>query len=339
MLDTLETLCCLDGVSGMENEIRDYILERAMPHADEIRTDSMGNLILFKKGRKSTEEKIMFCAHMDEVGLIITHITDDGYLRFAFAGGVDRRVIMGKRVYVGPQRVPGFIGTKAFHLTSAEQRKNIPPVSEMFIDIGVSTRAEAEELVNLGDCAAFDDTVIRFGDGFIKAKAIDDRVGCATMLHLLESELPCDCWFAFTVQEEVGCRGASVAANIVDPDIAIVLEGTTAADLAGVRGADRVCWLGGGIVIPFMDGGTIYDRSLYKELTALAEANSIPWQTKTRVAGGTDASVIQRQGAGTRVGAISVAVRNLHSPACVAKINECEAQYELARLFLESKAI
>lgn len=338
MLDTLEILCCLDGVSGAEKEVRDYILERALPLADEIRTDPMGNLLVFKKGKVQPDERIMFCAHMDEVGLIITHITDDGYLRFAFAGGIDRRVLMGKRVFVGPQRVPGFIGTKAIHLTTAEQRKNIPPLSEMFIDIGADSRPEAEELVRLGDCVAFDDTVICFGNNYIKAKAIDDRVGCATMLKLLESELPCDCWFAFTVQEEVGCRGASVASNIIDPDIGIVLEGTTAADLAGVRGVDRVCALGEGIVLPFMDGGTIYDRGLYKELAALAEANNIPWQTKTRVAGGTDASVIQRQGMGTRVAAISVAVRNLHSPACIAKIEECEAQWKLASLFLESKA-
>ena len=335
MLDTLETLCCLDGVSGAEKEIRDYILERAMPLADEIRTDLMGNLIFFKKGAKQPQQRIMLSSHMDEVGLIITHIEDSGYLRFAFAGGVDRRVLMGKKVYIGAQRVPGFIGTKAMHLTTGEQRKVIPELSEMFIDIGVSSRQEAEELVAVGDCAAFDDAVIRFGDGYIKAKAIDDRVGCAAMLKLLESDLPCDCWFAFTVQEEVGCRGASVAANIVDPDIAIVLEGTTAADLAGVRGADRVCSLGGGVVIPFMDGGTIYDRALCRQLAALAEAKGIPWQTKTRVAGGTDASVIQRQGSGTRVAALSVAVRNLHSPACVAKIDDCEAQWKLANLFLE----
>ncbi len=338
MLDTMETLCCLDGVSGLEDEIRDYILERVMPLADEIRTDALGNLLVFKKGRKSTQEKLLFCAHMDEVGLIITGITPEGYLRFSCVGGIDRRVLLGQKVFIGSQRVPGYIGTKAFHLTTAEQRKKIPALKEMFIDIGVTSQEKAEELVSIGDCAAFDDAVIRFGDGFVKAKAIDDRAGCAVMLKLLESELPCDCWFAFTVQEEVGCRGASVAAHILDPDIAIVLEGTTAADLAGVRGADRVCALGEGVVIPFMDGGTIYHPALYKQLTALAEANNIPWQTKTRVAGGTDASVIQRQGSGTRVAALSVPVRNLHSPACVAKISDCEAQYTLAAFFLEEMA-
>ncbi len=338
MLDTLETLCCLDGVSGAETEIRDYILERAMPLADEIHTDAMGNLLVFKKGLRTPDQKIMLCAHMDEVGLIVTQITDKGYLRFAACGGIDARVLMGRKVYIGAARVLGYIGTKAIHLTNKEQRKTVPEISSMYIDIGVTNKQEAEELVSVGDWVAFDDTVIRFGDGLIKAKAIDDRCGCAVMLKLLESELPCDCWFAFTVQEEVGCRGASVAANIIEPDIALILEGTTAGDIPGVEGAARTCELGGGIVIPFMDGGTIYDRFLYNKLTALAEEKGIKWQTKSRVAGGTDASVVQRSGKGCRVAALSVAVRNLHSPVCVAKISECEDQLCLAKAFLEEMA-
>lgn len=338
MLDTMETLCCLDGVSGSEGEIRDYILERALPLADEIITDAIGNILVFKKGAKAPAQKLMLCAHMDEVGLIITHITPDGYLRFDTAGGVDRRVLPGKKVYVGAERVPGFIGTKAFHLTTAEQRKTIPPMKDMFIDIGAQNADAAKQLVAVGDWVAFDDTVIRFGDGFIKAKAIDDRCGCATMLTLLEEDLPCDCWFAFTVQEEVGCRGAVVAANIIEPQIALILEGTTAGDLAEAEGAARTCELGSGVVIPFMDGGAIYDRGLYDMLGELAEKNDIRWQTKTRVAGGTDASVVQRSGSGCRVAALSVPVRNLHSPACVARVDECEAQYRLAKLFLEAMA-
>lgn len=336
MLDTMETLCCLDGVSGSENEVRDYILERVLPLADEIITDAIGNLLVFKKGARTPAEKLMFCAHMDEVGLIVTHITDDGYLRFAAAGGIDRRVLPGKKVYVGTERVPGFIGTKAFHLTTAEQRKTLPPMKDMFIDVGAADAQSAKQLVSIGDCVAFDDAVIHFGDCFVKAKAIDDRCGCASMLKLLEQELVCDCWFAFTVQEEVGCRGAVVAANIIQPDVAIILEGTTAGDLPDAEGAARTCELGGGIVLPFMDGGAIYDRALYEKLGSLAEKNGIRWQTKTRVAGGTDASVVQRSTGGCRVAAISVPVRNLHSPSCVARISECEDQYRLAKLFLEA---
>lgn len=338
MLDTMETLCCLDGVSGREDEVREYILERVMPFADEIRTDAMGNLMVFKKGACKPKQRVMLAAHMDEVGLIITEITEDGYLRFDAVGGIDRRVLIGKRVFVGSVRMLGVIGSKAIHLTTAEQRKTLPKLSDMYIDIGAKGKLEAESMVQLGDTAAFDDSVIRFGDGFIKAKAIDDRVGCAAMLELIESQLPCDCWFAFTVQEEVGCRGAAVAARSIQPDVALVLEGTTAADIPGVSGADRVCQLGKGVVIPYMDKGTIYDRELYSMLCRLADENGIAWQTKSRVAGGTDASAIQRSGAGVRVAAVSVAVRNIHSPACVVKAEECEAQLKLARLFLKEFA-
>lgn len=338
MLDTMETLCCLDGVSGAEDEVREYILERVMPFADEIRTDAMGNLMVFKKGSSKPKQRVMLAAHMDEVGLIITDITEDGYLRFDTVGGIDRRVLIGKRVFVGAVRTLGVIGSKAIHLTTSEQRKTLPKLSDMYIDIGARDKAEAETVVQLGDTAAFDDSVIRFGDGYIKAKAIDDRVGCAVMLELIESQLPCDCWFAFTVQEEVGCRGAAVAARSVQPDLALVLEGTTAADIPGVSGADCVCRLGKGIVIPYMDKGTIYDRELYRTLCRLADENKIAWQTKSRVAGGTDASAIQRSSAGVRVAAVSVAVRNIHSPACIVKAAECQDQLRLARLFLQELA-
>lgn len=338
MLDTMETLCCLDGVSGCEDEVREYILERVMPFADEIRTDPMGNLMVFKKGACTPAKRVMLAAHIDEVGLIVTEITEDGYLRFDTAGGIDRRVLIGKRVFVGSGRVLGVIGSKAIHLTTAEQRKTLPKIKDMYIDIGAGNKEEAQALVQLGDTIAFDDAVIRFGEGFIKAKALDDRVGCAAMVELIESQLPCDCWFAFTVQEEVGCRGAMTAARSIEPEVALILETTTAADIPGVSGADQVCQLGKGVVIPFMDRSSIYDRELYQLLGKLAEENDIPWQTKTRVAGGNDASQFQRAGTGARVAAVSVAVRNIHSPASVAKISECEDQLKLARLFLKEMA-
>ena len=338
MLDTLETLCCLEGVTGGEDEVRDYILERAMPHADEICTDALGNLMVFKKGAVMPAKRVMLCAHMDEVGLIVTSVTDEGYLRFSQAGGLDRRVILGKKVYVGPGRVLGVVGSKAVHMTTAEQRKKLPEMRDMYIDIGAASREEAEKLVHIGDLAAFDDTVVRFGDGFIKAKAIDDRVGCASMLKLIEGDIPCDCWFAFTVQEEVGTRGAAVAAKSIKPDVALILEGTTAADIPGAEGAERVCELGKGVVIPFMDRGTIYDKTLFKTLTRLAEENEVPWQTKSKISGGTDASAVQRSDSGVAVAAVSVPVRNIHSPACVAKCAECEDQLRMARLFLAEMA-
>ena len=336
LLDTVKTLCYLSGVSGCEDEVRDYILERAMSAADEIHTDAMGNLMVFKKGRRTPQRRVMLCAHMDEVGLIVTGIRDEGYLRFGAVGGIDRRVLIGKRVFVGRDRVPGVIGIKAYHLVSRDEEKNVPALDEMYIDIGARSADEAKKQVKLGDAVVFDDTVVEFGEGFLKAKALDDRVGCAVMLQLMETELPCDTWFAFTVQEEVGCRGGKVAGYTVDPQVALILEGTTAADLPGVDEGKRICAPGDGPVIPFMDGGTLYSRGLYAMLTKLADDNGIKWQTKQRIAGGTDASAVQRSRSGVDTAALSCALRNIHSPACVAKISDIDGMYRLAELFLEN---
>lgn len=338
MLDTIKTLCALSGVSGAEDEVRDYILERAMRFADEIQTDAMGNLLVFKKGAVQTAQRIMLCAHMDEVGMIVTGYGDDGYLKFDFVGGVDRRVILGKRVYVGKARIPGVIGVKAYHLVKRGEEKSVPKTDELYIDIGAKTTDEAKKLVELGERCVFDDSVLEFGNGYLKAKAIDDRFGCAAMLKLLEEELPCDTWFAFTVQEEVGCRGAHGAAFKLAPDIALVLEGTTAADLPSVEESKQICRLGNGPVITFMDRGTIYDVQLRKTLVCLADANGIAWQTKEMIAGGTDASVVQRSREGVRTAIVAAAVRNIHSPACVAHIGDMENALVLARLFLKEMA-
>jgi len=338
MLDTLKTLCYLSGVSGFEDEVRDYILERVLPHAESISTDPMGNLIVFKKGTVEPKQKIMVCAHMDEVGLIVMGITDEGYLRFGCVGGIDRRVLIGKKVYVGTDRIPGIIGIKAIHQTTHEEEGKVPDVEDLYIDIGCYDKESAEKLAALGDFCCFDDTVVEFGNGWLKAKAIDDRVGCAAMVKLIESPLPCDAWFVFSVQEEIGARGAGVAAHRLTPDISLVLEGTTATDVPGIPAAKRICTAGNGIVIPFMDSGTVYDKEMYAALSAIAEEKGIKWQTKTRVAGGTDGYSIQRSRAGVHTAAVSCAVRNIHSPACVLKISECEDMLTLAKAFLEKCA-
>jgi endoglucanase len=336
VLDTVKKLCSLSGVSGTEDEVRDYIISRVSPYADEIKTDSMGNLLVFKRGARAPEKKVMLAAHMDEVGLIITSVEDDGYLRFSCVGGIDRRVLIGKRVFIGENKVPGITGIKAYHLVSASEEKNVPKVDEMYIDIGADSREAALELVSLGDTASFDGTCYEFGDGYLKAKAIDDRAGCSVMIKLLERDLPVDTWFAFTVQEEVGTRGATVAAYTIDPEIALILEGTTAADLPEVDGGKRICTLTDGVVIPFMDGGTIYDRALVAKLGALADEAGIPHQTKQRIAGGTDASVIQRSRTGTAAAAVSCAVRSIHSPVSVARCADLENMLKLAELFLKN---
>jgi len=338
MLETVKTLCRLSGVSGFEDEVRDYILTRALPYADGVETDAMGNLVIFKRGAVTPAKKVMLCAHMDEVGLIVTGIDEDGYLKFGFVGGVDRRVVLGRTVFLGPGRVPGVIGVKAYHLVSKEEEKTVPKTDELYIDIGAENRAQAEKLVSLGDYGVFEYTVTEFGASFLKAKAIDDRLGCAAQLKLIESDLPCDCHFAFTVQEEVGTRGAKTAAYAVQPEVCLVLEGTTAADIPGSTAANEVCRLDGGVVIPFMDKGTIYDPGLYKGLTALAEEKGVKWQTKRMIAGGTDAGAIQRSLGGVRTAGLACALRNIHSPACVANTADFEPMRRLAYYFLEKVA-
>lgn len=338
MLDTLKTLCILSGASGCEDEVRDYILERVMPHVDSVTTDTMGNLIVTKKGKVTPARKLMLAAHMDEVGIIITQIGENGFLHFDFVGSVDRRVVIGKRVYIGKNGIRGVIGIKPVHLLEKGEEKTVPKLDDMYIDIGAKSKEEAEALVSLGDEGVFEDSVLEFGNGFLKAKAIDDRVGCAAMIKLIEGDLPCDCTFAFTVQEEVGTRGAQIAAARVQPDVAIILEGTTAADLPGVDGGKRICRLGGGLVLPFMDKGTLYTPRLWKLATEIADQNNIQWQTKTRIAGGTDARVIQRGGAGCEVVAISAPIRNIHSPASVAKVPDFADMPKLALALLEALA-
>jgi endoglucanase len=173
---------------------------------------------------------------MEEVGVIVAGVTDDGYLRFACVGGIDRRVLFGKTVLIGKNSVFGVVGNKAVHLFKKEEREKIPPLEDMYIDIGASGREEALGLVSLGDTGVFGGDAALFGDGFIKARALDDRFGCAVLLKLLESPLPVDCTFVFTAQEEVGTRGALTASFGVAPDIALVVEGTTAADFPPSRG-------------------------------------------------------------------------------------------------------
>lgn len=338
MLNYVKELCALSGVSSFEEEVRAFIRHKAEAQTQDIRVDAMGNLIVFKKGTKATGNKLMLCAHMDEVGFIIKSITDDGYLKFDTVGGIDRRVIIGKSVLVGPQKWPGVIGLKAYHLVSAEEEKTVPKLEDLYIDIGAATREIAAAQVEIGDCACFAGDVLEFGDGMLKAKAIDDRVGCAVLLELLEEDLPMDCTFVFTVQEEVGTRGAFGAAFSITPEIALVLEGTTAADLPGMTDYKKVTWPGKGPVIALMDGGTIYDRALFELLRDLADQNNIPWQMKHYISGGNDASAVQKTKAGVRVAAISAAVRYLHTGSSVACIRDFDHILALAHRFIEAVA-
>jgi len=338
MLKLLEKMCALGGISGSEDEVRDFIKACASKYTDDIKTDVLGNLIVFKKGRKHDVPKLMIAAHMDEVGFMIESVDSDGFLKFAPVGGIDPRVTLGRKVYVGEKKIPGVMGLKAIHLTTAEERKDVPKWKNLYIDIGARDKEEALKKVSIGDAVVWDSDFVRIGKKLVKAKALDDRFGCALMLKLLEKDLPMDCSFVFTVMEEVGTRGALGSAFSVKPDLALVLEGTTSADTAKVDEAKKVTCLGKGPVLGFMDAGTIYDRGLFESLRDLADENDIPWQIKGRIAGGTDARAIQRSRAGVRVASISAPCRSIHSPNSVADIEDIENSYRLAQLFIEAVA-
>ncbi|GHU60952.1 hypothetical protein FACS1894171_2890 [Clostridia bacterium] len=219
-------------------------------------------------------------------------------------------------------------------MTEESDRASVPRVEELCIDIGCTTQDEALEFVSPGDPVVFDSDFRLFGQGYVKARAIDDRLGCAVLCKLIEDEPPVDAWFAFTVQEEVGLRGAAVAANRLSPDMALVIEGTTAADGPDTEEHKRVCALGKGAVVPFMDRSTIYDRAMCEAIREAADRHGIPWQLKKYVSGGTDAAALQRSGAGVKVAAIAAPVRNIHSPCCVAFVSDCEAVYNLTREYM-----
>ena len=329
MIPLIKELCEVNGTSGREESVRELIITK-LPNDVFYETDNMGNLIVHKKGAKTSENKMMICAHMDEVALIITYICDDGLLKFDAVGGIDPAVLIGRSVLISNGTI-GVIALKHIHLCSSDERSRIPKITELFIDIGSSTKDESEKHVSLGDIAYFNSDFVEFGTNGsrVKAKALDDRVGCALMLKLINSDLPYDMDFAFTVQEEIGARGAFTATYAIDPDIAIILETTTAGDICGVEKEKKACILGSGPVVSYMDRGTVYDYSLYKKAMSIANENGIKAQTKTLVAGGNDSQAVQRVGDGVRVMAVSVPCRYLHSPACVIEKSDLDSTLKL----------
>jgi endoglucanase len=329
LFDTLKTLCELNGTSGREDAVREEILRRIDGKCDSCQVDPMGNIIVFKKGAKRRPQKLLLDAHMDEVGFMVTGYTEDGMLRFQTVGGMIPTVILGRSVSVGEKGYIGVIGTKPIHLQSKEERGTVVPVDKLYFDIGAEDTEDVKKYVEIGDSAYFVSDYREFGEDMVKAKAIDDRIGCAVLIELLQQDLEYDTWFSFSVQEEVGCRGAAAVAYTVQPDLAVCIEGTTASDVAGVTGDKRVCEVGKGAVVSFMDHGTIYDRALYQEVRGIADQCGIPNQTKTMVAGGNNSGKIHLSAGGVRTTAVSVPTRYIHSPSSVAKKSDMQAVYDL----------
>ncbi|HEZ7988689.1 MAG TPA: M42 family metallopeptidase [Ruminococcus sp.] len=334
MIKTLKELCLLNGISGDESCVREYIIEKIRDKCD-YSVDNLGNITAFRKGKKTPEKKLMIAAHMDEVGLIVTSVRSDGTLTFETVGGIDSAVIIGKRVKIGKNGLSGVVGSKAIHKLSAEEREKAPKISDLYIDFGAADKAEAEKYVSAGECVYFDSEFMEFGNNRIKSKAIDDRAGCALMLRLIEEEPEYDTFFVFNVQEEIGLRGSTVSAFSLQPDIAIVLEATTAADIDGADGAAKVCTINGGPVVSFMDRSTMYDKELYKTAFETAKENGIKCQTKSMIAGGNDSGAIHISGKGVRTIAVSLPCRYLHSPSCVISKQDFDDAYRLVKLMMK----
>lgn len=332
-IELLKELCSSNGISGNEKNVRDIIISEIKDYVTEYHIDNLGNIIAFKEGKKRAEKKLMISAHMDEVGFIVTDITSDGLIKFDEVGGIDRRVLLGRRVIIENKTV-GVIGVKPIHLCNSDEKKKIPSYDSMYIDIGADSKEEAEKFVSLGDNIAFES--FYEDNGFtIKSKALDDRAGCFLMTEMIKSELEYDMYFTFVTQEEVGLRGSKVAAYTVNPDFAIVLESTTAADVPDVSVEKQVCSVGNGAVIGYMDRRTIYDRGMIERAKILSENNNIKLQFKKAVAGGNDAGSIHESRGGVRTLAISLACRYLHSSLSLIAKSDLDDVYNLALLLSE----
>lgn len=336
-IELLKALCCVPGPTGSEERVLDFIREQlADIEGVEISCDRVGNMTVRLPGCGKDEcSSVMVSAHMDEVGMIIKEITDEGYLKFANLGGIDPRVLCGRHVTVMGRDgdLPGVIASKAIHHQTPEERRAVTTVDKMYISIGAESREDAEKYVSVGDSATFDSDFIRFGRGKLKGKAIDDRLGCAVIIETLRrlvdegKKLPYDVYFCFTAREEIGLSGAQTTAQRLCPDVAIVLESTAVADIAGVADNSRVAVQGGGGAISLADRSTLYDRELVRLALDTAAAQGIPAQVKRLVSGGNDAGHIHKSGKGVRALAISCPTRYIHSASCVAD----EADYEAIR--------
>ncbi len=330
----LEKLSNAAGPSGNEDAVRDIVLETIRPHVDEITVDSMGNVIARKAKRPAAsagrsdslltmlhqaatgggEPRVMLAAHMDEVGVMVTGYTAEGGIKFRYVGGIDDRIMPGLRVQLGKDGIVGVVGLKAIHLTKPADRERPTPRESLIIDVGAASRSEAEGIAPLGTYGTFMAEYRRLGR-LVSGKAFDDRAGCAVLAELLQGKpYPFDLYGVFTVQEEVGLRGAGTAAHRTDPSCAFVLEGTICDDLPKKKDQSPTTRLGFGPAISVMDRSAIADRRLVDHLTAAAERAGIPYQFKQPGVGGTDAGSIHLTREGVPSAAVSVPCRYIHAP-------------------------
>jgi putative aminopeptidase FrvX len=318
-LKLLERLTNVIAVSGDEGEVRKIVLEEIKPYADDVKVDAMGNILATKPGRGAKRTRVMVDAHMDEVGFMIVADDSEGLYRFEAIGGIDVRHLVGKQVFVGKERTQGVIGGKPIHLMDHDEYTRKVPIDGLRIDLGLTGKAK------VGDRAGFATQFRRVGPS-IMAKSIDDRIGVATLIELVKNApANIDLCAAFTVQEEIGLRGAKVAAQYFNPDMAIAVDSTPANDLPAYDGSENISYntkLGLGPAIYIADGSTLHDARLVRFLQEVAEAESIPFQLRQPGGGGTNSGAIQKALAGIPTVSVSVPHRYTHSPVSISRVDD-----------------
>lgn len=336
----LEELSNAFGPSGSEDEVRRLLARALRDKVDDLQTDALGNLIAFKQGTGPEPRlKVMVDAHTDEVGLMVTRIEKSGLLGFRAVGGIDDRLLPAKGVIVGPKRHPGVVLTPPIHLVKEEQRKQVTKTEQMMIDIGAADKDAAERLVTVGDYATFDtrfQVLTKDGLRAVKGKAFDDRAGCAVAAALADGEYPVDLYLSFSAQEEVGLRGARVAAFRIEPDLAFALEGTVCDDTPKKVDVSPTTELGKGPAITIMDRSFIADRRLVRILMDCAEAERIPFQIKQPGGGGTDAGAIHLSKTGVPSATVSVPCRYIHTPVSLLSLNDFDGVVALMKATLHA---
>ncbi len=328
----LKEICEIAGAPGFEKRVRDLVIREVTPLVDELSVDNLGNVITIKKGVRNPEgKKAMVGAHMDEIGFIVTHIDDNGFVRFATLGGFDAKTLTAQRVIIhGKEDIVGVMGSKPIHVMSPEERNKVAKISDYFIDLGRS-KEEVEKIVSIGDPITRERELIEMGD-CVNCKSIDNRVSVFVLIETLRNlkEVPYDVYGVFTVQEEVGIRGANVSAHTINPDFGFGLDTTIAYDLPGAQPHEKVTSLGKGTAIKIMDASTICDYRMVAYMKQRANEESIEWQPEVLTAGGTDTAGIQRMGKdGAISGAVSIPTRHLHQVIEMAHKSDIQASIDL----------
>lgn len=335
----LKELSEIPGPSGFEDKIRNAVEKEIQSYVDSVSTDNMGNLIAFRKGK--SDKKFMIAAHMDEIGFIVTHIDDNGFLKFTTLGGFDPKTLTAQRVIVhGKKDVIGVMGAKPIHVMTPEERDKKVTVKDFFIDLGME-KAEVEKIIEIGTPISRERECIEMGN-CINGKSLDNRIAVYILIEVIkklkDKELPYDTYFTFTVQEEVGLRGAQVAAINIQPDIAIALDTTIAYDVPGSSPQEQITKLGAGPGIKIMDSSVICNTKLVSFMKYIADKFAIPFQSEIMQGGGTDTCMLQKMVAGGAIaGAISIPTRHLHQ--VIESVHQKDVESSIELLYNVTKAI